>query len=146
MIRAQCIVNRGNKVLMVKHTFEGREWWCLPGGGVEPGETPAKAALRELKEECCVDGTILCQVSQAGFDFDLQSVTFLVDIGDQEPKVGKDPEFSTREQILTDMRWLRLDQICERDRAYLFAAGLMSVPDFEDEVSGWGDEISYPTE
>ncbi|MEJ3741718.1 NUDIX domain-containing protein [Actinomycetes bacterium KLBMP 9797] len=25
--------------------------WCLPGGAVEPGETPAVAALRELLEE-----------------------------------------------------------------------------------------------
>ncbi|MDR7276175.1 NUDIX domain-containing protein [Catenuloplanes atrovinosus] len=25
--------------------------WCLPGGAVEPGETPAEAAARELEEE-----------------------------------------------------------------------------------------------
>ena len=44
---------------MVKHHHEGKEWWCLPGGGVEKDETPAEAVLRELKEECGVEGDAL---------------------------------------------------------------------------------------
>jgi hypothetical protein len=58
--------------------------------------------------------------------------------------VGSDPEFDREDQILADMRWLTLAEICERDRAYLWAAGLLSVPPFMDEVSSWGDETSYP--
>lgn len=28
-----------------------RPWWEIPGGGIDPGETPADACLRELREE-----------------------------------------------------------------------------------------------
>jgi len=32
--------------------------WALPGGGVEPGETPSEGALRELWEEVGWDGPV----------------------------------------------------------------------------------------
>jgi 8-oxo-dGTP pyrophosphatase MutT (NUDIX family) len=32
--------------------------WVLPGGGVDPGETPMAAAEREVKEESCLAVTI----------------------------------------------------------------------------------------
>jgi 8-oxo-dGTP diphosphatase len=145
MIRAQCIVHRARQILMVKHCQDGEEWWCLPGGGVEPYETAAEAALRELKEECGVVGHIVCQTSQTMNGADIQSVTFLVEIGDQQLHMGADPEFSHMDQILVDLRWMILTEIPERDRAYLWAAGLLNVPDFLEEVSCWGDAVSYPT-
>ncbi|MCL2195957.1 MAG: NUDIX hydrolase [Oscillospiraceae bacterium] len=56
--RAQALVTRGNQVLMVQHCVGDEAWYCLPGGGIEVGESPAQAALRELREECNVIGTI----------------------------------------------------------------------------------------
>jgi len=47
-----CLVRDGDRVLLVQHT-EGR--WTLPGGAMEPGETPAEAARRETLEEASVD-------------------------------------------------------------------------------------------
>jgi 8-oxo-dGTP pyrophosphatase MutT (NUDIX family) len=144
MIRAQCIVHRGKNILMAKHRMDGVEWWCLPGGRVEPFENPSGAALRELEEECCIRGRILRQTGHMIDGYGLESVTFLIDIGDQEPHMGVDPEFINTDQILVDVRWLTLAEIPERDRAFLWAAGLLSIPEFLDEVSHWGDELSYP--
>ena len=37
------------RVLLARHSEGGV--WLLPGGGIEPGETPADAAVREMFEE-----------------------------------------------------------------------------------------------
>lgn len=74
----------------------------------------------------------------------IETITFLVEIGSQEPHMGCDPEFTKNNQVLVDVRWLTLAEIPERDRATLWAAGLMSIPMFLEEVSHWGDELSYP--
>lgn len=46
---ALVVLRHGSRVLMV-HERE-RACWELPGGGIEPGETPRAAAVRELREE-----------------------------------------------------------------------------------------------
>jgi len=44
------IQNSKNQVLLVRQDY-GYRFFGLPGGVVEPGETPAAAAIRELFEE-----------------------------------------------------------------------------------------------
>ena len=41
----------GDAILMVRHVEPTRAYWTLPGGGLEAGETPAEAAVREVWEE-----------------------------------------------------------------------------------------------
>ncbi len=145
--RAQCLVCRGDQILMIEHRMRGRDFYNLPGGGVEDGETPEEAALRELKEEVLVDGKVLRPLAREYKPDGVSRVfTFLVEIPDDAtPGKGKDPELSDEEQTIVGFAWKKLHEIAERDRAYLFGAGLMRVPLFHDEVLTWGDEeYSYP--
>jgi 8-oxo-dGTP pyrophosphatase MutT (NUDIX family) len=43
------ILNEAGEVLLQRATIDGE--WCIPGGGIDPGEQPAQAAAREVLEE-----------------------------------------------------------------------------------------------
>ena len=71
---------------------------------------------------------------------------YLVDVSsEQREMIGFDPEIQDgEEQAIKSVRWLSLDEFTERERAFLWSYGLMDVEGFYDEVSRWGDAISYP--
>src|SRR5204863_7457976 len=52
-----CLVrDDAGRLLLVRHV-EG--WWSLPGGAIDPGESPAEAARREAREEASVEVELL---------------------------------------------------------------------------------------
>jgi 8-oxo-dGTP diphosphatase len=54
------IIDNDGRVLVVKET--GRDWWDIPGGGLDHGETIAEALARELREEVSLQGEFDYQV------------------------------------------------------------------------------------
>jgi len=46
------VLDRDDRVLLVRFVFPDHEVWATPGGGVEPGEPDESALRRELGEEC----------------------------------------------------------------------------------------------
>lgn len=61
-ITVKAIVIYRGKILIVKRTrpsTDGLGYWELPGGGLEYGETPHEALIRELKEETDLDIKII---------------------------------------------------------------------------------------
>ena len=49
------LLNERDELLLMKIALPDRNFWCTIGGGIEPNETLAQAALREVKEECGFD-------------------------------------------------------------------------------------------
>ncbi|WP_238157928.1 NUDIX domain-containing protein [Kribbella voronezhensis] len=48
-VGAAAAVLDGDRLLLTRRSDNGE--WCLPGGGVDPGERPAETAQREVLEE-----------------------------------------------------------------------------------------------
>lgn len=54
-IRVAAFIRREQSILLVRHRKDGRDYWLLPGGGVEYGESLADALTREVREETGLD-------------------------------------------------------------------------------------------
>ncbi len=142
--RSVVFVVRNGKILMEKLFYDGRSFYSIPGGGIEPGETPEQAAVRELKEECGLDGTVVRKLAEV-YSCGRTEHAFEVTVPeDQKEITGFDPEEPADSQPIKEVLWLRLDELPEKDRAFMWRYGLLEIEGFFNEVLSWGDAISYP--
>jgi ADP-ribose pyrophosphatase YjhB (NUDIX family) len=54
-IRVSAILRWKGRMLLCRHEKPGKEYWLLPGGGVNSGESLVDALRRELAEEIGID-------------------------------------------------------------------------------------------
>lgn len=114
---------QGN-VLLVKPTY--KSGWDLPGGYVEPGESPKQAAKRELREELGVDREVgpLLVVDWAPHPAEGDKVLFIFDAGSLALN-----EITRNEDELGDVAYVAIedlakylpDRLLERVRSALTA-------------------------
>lgn len=93
---AGCVIIQENKVLLIKK--KSNNWFELPGGTIEAGESAQETAMRELKEEICCDIDILSLYQEKEFQHKgkfYHGTWFLAQIkGEQIPQIGEPEEYS----------------------------------------------------
>jgi 8-oxo-dGTP diphosphatase len=105
-------------ILMVRHVHDGRDYWTLPGGGVEPGESLQEAVVRELREEANLAATVVRPLYERRYHSttgrDVVEQCFLLQIdGAPRATLGHDPELGAASQILTEVAWRALNELHE---------------------------------
>lgn len=65
------LLSRQGEVFVARRIDVSRDAWQMPQGGINPGETPRRAALRELREEVGTDNVEIVAESKAWFYYDV---------------------------------------------------------------------------
>jgi 8-oxo-dGTP pyrophosphatase MutT (NUDIX family) len=126
-----------------------RSWWFTVGGGIDAGETPAQAALRETREEV---GITLTEADLVGpvltrtgiFDFFAETcrqheVFYLARVADAV-EVSADGWTAAERELLDEVAWLTPAAL--RDQPLeVFPPEL---PDVVDQLlAGWDGEVRH---
>ncbi len=132
-IRYQGAIVRDDHLLLIRHRMDadGRTYWILPGGGLEPRESPEDCVRREMKEETDLDVRVVrlvLDVPEHAADSPYRRLqTYLCEHRAGEAKAGFEPEpEAASSYAIVEVKWF----------------------DLRDE-SGWDselltDDISYP--
>lgn len=129
------LVDARGRVLLFRFTPENRSpLWCTPGGAVDPGESYAAAARRELWEEVGLDldcGPEVARRAAEFLSFEGVEVTaderyYRVDVGACEvTPAGLTP---MEERLLHSWRWFMRDEIASHPEA-IYPTDLLDILD-----------------
>jgi 8-oxo-dGTP diphosphatase len=112
--RYQGAILRDHHILLIKHTHhgDGRSYWLIPGGGIEPDEGEADCVAREMWEETSlrvrVERLLLDEPAAPGEIYQRRK-TYLcaVESGEASPGYEPEPEAAAAYSI-TDVAWFDL--------------------------------------
>lgn len=77
-VRAGIVLIQDGKVALIERHRAGIDYFVFPGGGVNEGETPEQAAVREALEELGVDVAIKQKIAEIQLGQKSRQVYFLV--------------------------------------------------------------------
>lgn len=138
--RAGIVLIEDNKVALIERHRAGLEYFAFPGGGVDEGETPEQAAVREAMEELGVEVVVKHKVAEIHFDTSKQ-VYFLVERVAGEFGTGTGEEFTDSdprdpsEGIYVPV-WMPIDELHQRGNVY--PVELVEIV-LKSAREGWGD-------
>jgi ADP-ribose pyrophosphatase YjhB (NUDIX family) len=108
--RAAVVIIKEGRVLLIYRKKNGREYYIVPGGGVEEGETPEVACLREAMEETSLHVQIDRKMTTTT---DPQQTThyFLVSDFSGEPALGGPEQQRNSETNVYILEWIDQDRL-----------------------------------
>ncbi len=122
-IRAGIVLIQENKVALIERHRAGLHYFVFPGGGVNEGESPEQAAIRETFEELGVQVVIQRKVAEVQLGKKSRQIYFLVEQTGGEFGTGTGEEFS-----ISDLNhpqrgiyipvWMSVDELPQHTNIY----------------------------
>ena len=117
---------------------------CSAGGAAADDSAPVSGVILDQAGLPVIGAFVLQKGTSNGTITDPDG-KFTIEIpSDAVAITGYDPEFEGSESPLKEVLWMSLDEISEKDRAFLWSYGLMQVDGFFSKICEWDNAISYP--
>ena len=117
------VLNKNNKVFVAKRIDNPKNYWQMPQGGIDKGESYLDAAYRELKEETSIQSVSLIKEIEDYITYDLPDhllgIIWRGKFKGQKQKwfimrfYGKDSEINinTKKAEFLDWKWVDINEI-----------------------------------
>jgi mutator protein MutT len=112
-VRSAAILIQNNSLALMERHRDGRHYFSFPGGGVDAGETPEQAVVREVREELGVEARVIRLAAEVWFNGNQQFFFLVEQVGGtfgsgagEEFASDGDPARGTYEPI-----WMPLEQV-----------------------------------
>jgi len=139
--RAGIILIEDGKVALIERHRAGLDYYVFPGGGVEEGETPEEAAIREAMEELGIEIAIKQKVAVIHFGFSTQFYFLVEQIGGEfgtgtgEEFVDADPD-NPEDGIYIPI-WMPIEELAGHDTVYPVDVAELVL---KAQTDGWSNE------
>ena len=140
-IRAGIVLIEDSKVALIERHRAGLDYFVFPGGGMDLGETPEQAAVREAQEELGVEVAIIRELAIIHFDQSTQ-VYYLVERVSGEFGTGTGEEFTDanptdpHEGIYVPV-WMPIDELPQQPKVFPMDLAKLVL---QSRTKGWPPE------
>jgi mutator protein MutT len=140
-IRAGTVLIEDDKVSLIERFRDRKHYYVFPGGGVDEGETPQEAAVREMEEETGLHVTVKRELAKIHFGLSFQ-IYYLVERVSGEYGTGTGEEYTDAdpddpiEGIYIPI-WMPVEELPEHENIY--PADIKELV-FKSVNAGWPDE------
>jgi 8-oxo-dGTP diphosphatase len=122
-IRAGIVLIENNKVALIERHRAGLNYFVFPGGGVDEGESPEEAAIREAMEELGVQVAIQQKIAEIHFGRTSKHIYFLVERVSGEFGSGTGEEFTDSdpnhpEEGIYIPIWMPIEELPQHKNVY----------------------------
>ncbi len=136
--RAGIVLIQGDQVALIERHRAGLDYFVFPGGGVDEGETPEQAAVREAMEELGVEVANKQKVAEIQIGQKSRQVYFLAEQVGGEFGSGEGEEYTADpndpgEGIYIPI-WMPIDELPLHKKIYPVALSELVVKSFKE---GW---------
>lgn len=142
-IRAGIVLIQDNKVALIERHRAGLHYFIFPGGGVDEGESPEQAAIRETMEELGIEVVIQRKVAEVHLGPKSRQIYFLVERTGGEFGTGTGEEFihsapdDPRSGAYVPI-WMTFDELSQQENVFPVDVAKLVLKSVNE---GWPQEV-----